>query len=502
MGVCRTSPKRAPGLLGSASWLGLAAGVLLLSPGEALADCTLNNGAPIGGGAAVTGTGTGDTIVCSTPGSVSEISGLAGADTISISDGTIILTVDGNGGDDRITLSGGTVGGGVTGSGGSDTIVVTGGSILTRLGGGGGDDSIFVSDSTGQVSLAVDLFGDSGNDSIHLENFANTAVEVFGDENGGASDGDDLITLRDASVNGIFGEGGADTIVLGSAGGAGSFLSNNVNAGGGDDSVRITDSTVSGDVLAGSGADEIVFRGGSFAGTLDGGDGPDEIRVGGIVVGEGVTAAGDVRGGSGSDSITVVASEVGDVHGDDNDGDTADDGNDRISLGNASVGSVYGQGGNDTIQIGVNTLAPGGPSELSGTADGGVGDDVLDLSAGTVTGGFAGNTGDDTLTVSGGSIGGDVDGGAGNDQISITGGILTGDIVGGKTATRSRYRALMHPPRGYLPNSTVQTRTSVTTRSRSRMPPRTRSRCWAARTRSQSPMRRCSRSSWATMTIR
>jgi Ca2+-binding RTX toxin-like protein len=101
---------------------------------------------------------------------------------------------------------------------------------------------------------------------------------------------------------------------------------------------------------------------------------------------------------------------------------------------------VFGQGGNDTIQV----SAPA-PGSIGASIDGGDGADQLSLN---FDGGVWGGAGDDVITLAD-SFEGNVSGDAGNDQIVVRGECVDANIDGGDgndliDASGNNYRVVLH----------------------------------------------------------
>jgi hypothetical protein len=126
-------------------------------------------------------------------------------------------------------------------------------------------------------------------------------------------------------------------------------------------------------------------------------------------------------------------------------------GNDRFSIdGGAIYGSIYGEEGNDTFDVGgtgtIDESIYGGSGNdiVTISGDGAVigstaepdaiglegGDDRFTMTGGTVGAAVSGGNGNDRLTVAGGTISGFLAGNAGDDIIGISGGTITGLVLG------------------------------------------------------------------------
>jgi len=341
--------------------------------------------------------------------------------------------------DDIITLTGDTaIANVVEGAGGSDTIAVLGNASVAGgvYGGGEGSDASAAADTgdtitintTGTVAL-VD--GQLGDDVIAL-----TAGTITGGVAGG--DGNDAVTLAGATVAGaITGDAGDDSLTW-TSGTLGSF-----NGGIGSDTVTVSVAGYDGSTVLDGGDDASSADGwidtlnlNGVTGTVNGGNlqnwevvnvtgGPTTItdlvtETGGVCGGsltlDGASSATDVLGCVSDDIITLT-------------GDTAianvvegAGGSDMIAvLGNASVaGGVYGGGdGQDMSAVSdtgdVITINTTGTVAL---VDAGLGDDLITLAGGTVTGDVLGGDGDDALVWSGGTLAG-FNGGDGSDTATV-----------------------------------------------------------------------------------
>jgi Ca2+-binding RTX toxin-like protein len=213
-------------------------------------------------------------------------------------------TIDGGRGDDVIR-----------GGKGDDSLV--GGLGNDVLFGGAGNDKIYMHHNSwfqgGDVQPYVDIaFGGSGNDTIHGPQRGVDGTRTFID----GGDGDDVIyASTSGGVHVVKGGAGNDSIYTGQPGSVASFTvaggagndrifvdggSQSVNAGGGDDVVRVNEYTLSATVNGGGGNDRlVVVEDDSLPSpavqngyTLNGGDGNDSIR-----------------GGRGNDTITGGAGE-------------------------------------------------------------------------------------------------------------------------------------------------------------------------------------------------
>ena len=131
---------------------------------------------------------------------------------------------------------------------------------------------------------------------------------------------------------------------------------------------------------------------------------PDTILV------QDSAVVGKVEGAGGADTISILgsASVTGDVLG-----------------GGSGIDMSAAEDSGDTITI--NTTG-----SIGGNVDGGLGDDVISVQAGTVKGSVIGGEGNDTLTVTGtATVAGIIDGGNGNDTMEWSGSSSLGGVQGG-----------------------------------------------------------------------
>ena len=131
---------------------------------------------------------------------------------------------------------------------------------------------------------------------------------------------------------------------------------------------------------------------------------PDTILV------QDSAVVGKVEGAGGADTISILgsASVTGDVLG-----------------GGSGIDMSAAEDSGDTITI--NTTG-----SIGGNVDGGLGDDVISVQAGTVKGNVIGGEGNDTLTVTGtATVAGIMDGGNGNDTMEWSGSSSLGGVQGG-----------------------------------------------------------------------
>ena len=337
-------------------------------------------------------TGTAGNDILNAPGSVTtDVRGLAGADTITLSLESDIG--DAGAGDDSILLS------------------IDGASKATALGGAGNDT---ITLGTALLTNASYIRGDAGNDSISFAGGAGFTVNNGAFVAGNA--GDDTLTVTAAATLVTLGGGqGADNILL-QAGGT----SSNARGGKGKDSLTINGAFTGSTIGGNEGFDTIRATG--ITGTtslLGGGKGGDSIAFG-------TAAVATIAGGYLNDTITgfgafsggiIYGDKVGTTTGGTGTGSEAD-GADLISLtaGTLAAGtSVYGAGGNDTINV-ANTS---GSSSV--VIDGGKGADFIGrttVSFSATNASVMGGAGHDTIRFRD-AYSAVVLGGAGNDSIAI-----------------------------------------------------------------------------------
>ena len=272
--------------------------------------------------------------------------------------------------------------------------------------------------------VADRVTGDAGNDVITLR-----GSSVTRRIDGGS--GRDVIRLLSGSVavestleeDGVFGGSDSDEITL-----SGSVVRSIVADGAGDegdDTVFLYAGTALSSVSLGSGDDDVIMSGTARV-------------VGGLVLGEGDDylsgssgTLGSVDGDGGDDTAVLNGSlsdlvVVGDVSG--------GGGNDILRLyGGRFDGNVLGGGGNDVVTAGralsQEELDDGTlfAARIGGSVRGGGGDDSLTLVRAEVLGGVVGGNGNDVISASLSSISGSVDGGSGDDTATLSGVSLGGD---------------------------------------------------------------------------
>lgn len=204
---------------------------------------------------------------------------------------------------------------------------------------------------------------------------------------------------------------GANNIVI-SGGDANFPLALTVNAGNGNDTISLTDWSLTSTVFGELGNDSIT--GGVGADVLDGGDGNDTITGGqGNDTVFGQAGLDNVSGGGGDDLV---------AGGDDADTVLGDAGNDILD-GGSGADSVDGGADNDTVDGGADNDTVGGGdgndtvlgNDGNDTLTGGNGNDSLDGGFGDDS--MAGNAGTDTIN---GQAGSDIVEASGNGNITLT----------------------------------------------------------------------------------
>ncbi len=317
----------------------------------------------------------------------------------------------------------------VAGFQGNDTITLAKSDDLAY--GGAGNDSITLSSST---TIANTVVGGSGNDSV----FVATSVSTL-DGSIGLNDGDDRFVNTGVQIIGgaVGGNSGLDTISL-----AGGIVNATVGGGSQADSLAFTAGTLSvAAVIGGGGKDTITLNGTQAftTTTIQSGEGHDRINVSGastwtnsiIAAGKGLDSiavnsnvAATVAGGGQDDTIAFADNGVGSnsvIFGDGMSTSQTAGGADVI--GNSSLIvtgnlSIYGSGGNDTIDFGNPNAA------AKFFIDGGAEDDLI-ASTGTTLAAVAtsstigGGDGADTIKFNQVSTGNILLGGAGADSIFV-----------------------------------------------------------------------------------
>jgi hypothetical protein len=326
--------------------------------------------------------------------------------------------------------------------GGNDTVIVNGSVVSGGITLGDGTDAFtLISGSVEEVR------GAGGNDAIDVQG-GDVLGDVYGDA-GVGPDGDDTIRVFGTGEigGGIYGGGGSDTISVGldpdglASGGLvnGSIFGDDAVGPGNDTVIVGGDGRVEGSIFTSDGGDRVRIEGNGSVGvaTFPGvvndasvglGDGDDVFEmVGGQV-------DGDVVGEGGSDTITVGINETGTTLGAGvvsgtifGDGGEGAEGDDTVIVGGSGrvEGSVLTAGGVDRVTIrddGFVGLREGEDDSVGL----GVGDDFFTMSGGSTLGSVSGGDGVDTFTLSGGNIGTYLAGGLGGDIVNISGTAVIG----------------------------------------------------------------------------
>jgi len=319
----------------------------------------------------------------------------------------------------------------VFGLAGNDSI--TGGAGDDCLFGGAGDDTFFANLSEAEFD---DLQGGSGVDTLQrtttggqgnlvLNQFlATNGIERVNLDAGGQNkniDGNANANVLDFSATtllsgSVFGQGGNDTITATSS-------ATRTYDGGADNDVlnggSVADNLIGGtgdDTISGNGGNDTI-KGGAGADSLNGGDGDDtflanlsEAEFDTLQGGSGIdTLQRTTDGGQGNLVLNqfLATNGIERVNLDAGGSNRNIDGNANANVLDFSAttllsGSVFGQGGNDTITA---------TNSATRTYDGGAGNDLLN--GGSAADNLIGGTGDDTIF---GNVGDDIlVGGAGAD---------------------------------------------------------------------------------------
>jgi len=398
------------------------------------------------------GTG-GDSLAISAGAINGGVLGGDGNDSIGMTGGTVTNNINGNNGNDVIAISGGTTiagadvdingrSGEIRGNDGDDTITISGtADIAGDVEGNVGNDTIIVSGGT----IRRDVQGNEGDDSITI--LGGTIVESV--NAGGTPSATEVnsITISGGTIGGVvWGAEGADTVNI-----SGGTIGSSTETFAGNDSVFVTGGSLV-DIDVGVGNDIVRIGGGTVLGTINGDDGDDDFAVTAGTVNAGlvgdagndtivVSGTGQVQvgfaGAGGNDTLRMDGGFVSGII--DGDGIIGDFGNDTITVTAGTLnGLVFGDAGNDTIAVSGGDISGYTQAEID-TLFGVIGpalDDPGSLSVPTVSPGetrlaLGGGVGDDSITVSGGTIGGGVDGGDDNDTISVAGGTINGNVIGG-----------------------------------------------------------------------
>jgi hypothetical protein len=228
--------------------------------------------------------------------------------------------------------------------------------------GGRDDDAIRLTDAR-NLDAKMAIYGGEGTDTIRVFNTgADAATAIFGGQGAAdPTDGADTIQFAGGGRITIYGNGGNDSITLGT----GTDL----------------DATTVAAVYGGAGRDTLTVEAGQTrtVASVFGGEDGDAIRVHntGTTVIYGDTAASDPAGGN--DSIAFVGSGTVTIY--------ATGGDDSVSVtvegGPASTIAVYGGAGNDSLTLAAAT--PGGLAQASVTLATGTGADTVTVRMDTAT---------------------------------------------------------------------------------------------------------------------
>lgn len=303
-------------------------------------------------------------------------------------------------------------------NGGADTVnVLTGASTAgtASVYGGGGDDQISVGSAT--ATVAGQIYGSAGADKLGVTTLG--SVSIFGGTGiSDTVDGADIIGTQGKGTFAVYGNAGADSITHTSTA-AGASLS--IYGGNGIDSITVTGAfSTTGQVFGGGDGDSIAVNneaGGAttiFGGTgiSDSTDVADSLKV---------TGAGTftIYGNGGNDTVNASALTDGatfSVYG--------GAGNDEMTVGAAAAGTtgaVFGSQGTDSISVtgatGSNITVYGGTG-VSDTTDGA---DKLVVTGGAGKFTVYGNAGNDSISL---GTAADVNtatvnGGGGSDVITV-----------------------------------------------------------------------------------
>lgn len=325
------------------------------------------------------------------------------ADTINLTGRGSNVLIDAGGGNDSIIAAVGGAGGpGVAGYtnatifGGAGNDVIEGFGSNSFLFGNQGRDEFLLTANASNMAI----FGGQDEDRVTIGTGRNVSQSLFF-----GNQGADIIDLSNSTggFNTVFGGQGSDTIF--SSGGGNDFLSGDL----GDDYIIIGQGSDNTTAFGGEGADTIEAIGGSDNLLINGNQGSDLIS---LDAQGGAFNAAVVFGGQGADQIAATGLVDSFVFG--------NLGDDLIEIGAATDldgadattnTSVFGGQGNDII-----TLANGaGEGNL---LSGDLGDDIIDAGTNARTT-VLGGEGNDIITASGaGSV---LTGGSGRDRFNVAG---------------------------------------------------------------------------------
>lgn len=432
--------------LSGASALAIGTAALLM-PVDAEANCTAVPGAAANSVTVTCSTGAPDTapFMTSHPGSISPLvapSDGSGPDTINITGGNILNTLGlttpevGGLGGPALDASPGVI---MT-LGGADIVNMSGGVIGApgspiNLDLGDGLNSFTMSGGT----LYGSVIGGVDRDVIEVSG-ASTSIQPFlGGTGIDTGDGDDEVRILGGSLGNVVEAAGIDLGV-----GADTFImregtvSGTISGGDGSDEFTISGGTIGStavpaDVDLGDGLNTFTMSGGILNGSVFGGVDRDVIEVSGTATITGVSGSA-IEAGDGDDEIRVLGGTVGtatasaDVY--------LDNGLNTFTMSGGTLnGSVFGGVDRDVIQVsGASTSIIG--STDSAAIDAGDGDNLIQISGGTISGDPAVETifmggGANTVEMSGGTVFGNIVGQGGGNTYEISGGSLQGAIFAG-----------------------------------------------------------------------
>ncbi|WP_445217126.1 beta strand repeat-containing protein [Bradyrhizobium sp. Pa8] len=402
--------------------------------GSAFGAMTIINDGTIRGnnGEAISIVGTFGDTVTNTGGIFGSVATDGGNDTLTNS-GSITGSIDMGGGNDALSNIG-VITGDVSMGAGDDSFTLVGGSSVTgahsavtgTIDGGTGNDTltlsgwITLSDTryVGTVINVENLDVQGGHwsiqdnrgysyvklDSASTVSFSGVGSSLVGKTiyNEGKIEGgdparaainilggfDDIITNKGNITGGIFSDGGADTLT--NSGSIVAISGYAIKLGDGADTIATTGS-ITGSIDMGGGADTLT-NSGSIAATsgyaINLGDGADAIATTGSIT-------GGIDMGGGADTLTnsgLIAAKFDSViklgDGDDTVANTRTitssinmgSGNDALSNKGVITGDVSMGAGDDSIALFTGLRLNGLSSALTGTIDGGTGNDTLNLS--------------------------------------------------------------------------------------------------------------------------
>ena len=375
--------------------------------GTAAADLIVGN---VGDDTLAGGAGADVFQVSGTSAGFDAIDGGADADTIAATAANTAIGLSALTGVETIT-AGGFSGVSIVGSSVANTLNFSGVTLvgISKIDGGAGNDII-----TG--SAAADILLGSAGDDVLNGGGGDDVIQFTGTTNGydavdGGAGTDMIAVLANSTIIGLSALSGVEAIT------AGSFTGVSISGSGNNDVLDFTSVTLTGitkidggsgnDTLTGSAAADVIL-GSAGDDVLAGGGGNDTFQYSGTI--NGFDA---VDGGSGTDSIIALANST--VIG-----LTSILNVENISAGSFTGVSIAGSANNDVLNLSAITLtaitkidAGAGNDTITGStgADtilGSVGDDIL-----------AGGLGNDTFQYTGTTNGFDaVDGGGGTDTIS------------------------------------------------------------------------------------